>query len=513
MARGRGGQSRFQRGRGRGGRGALRGRGRGVSPRNLRGSNQGKTTAARIRGSRTPPVVRMNSRGRGKGSPAMYNRNVRQIKAQRNASSSPTTSRARQGRSLEEPKSSSESEDGDASSEVSDVESGMDDNAATSANRDERHSQYMERTLSMYEKQAHEQFIRIKSPDRKSMNATFVHEDNTFVEKKDRFGFIIRDGNEWYASVVKFKPNKVRLQNTRLEKWRAMMKKGLGSCSTEVLKRRVRKGLPQPLRGKIWSYLCSAKALEKAKDGLYEKLQHVEVATSESSIIVDVKRTFSSTPHVLFETNGGIGQERLFHILRAVSVYDQTLGYCNGMNNIVAFLLLFLNEKDAFFCFVSLLKGHKYKLRGLYLDEMPGMMIALHTLDRLLEKQLPKVYERFQQEHIDVHMFATSWIRTMFVMHFPIELVARVWDIFFNEGWKIVYRVILALLKYSEIILLNDTYARIIDYLDHGLAQDISGKHDMILDIAFHKIKFKTEELEMIELESTKVVGEHGHLS
>ena len=275
----------------------------------------------------------------------------------------------------------------------------------------------------------------------------------------------------------------------------------------------MRKGLPQPLRGKIWSYLCSAKALEKAKDGLYEKLQHVEVATSESSIIVDVQRTFSSTPHVLFETNGGIGQERLFHILRAVSVYDQTLGYCNGMNNIVAFLLLFLNEKDAFFCFMSLLKGHRYKLRGLYLDEMPGMMIALHTLDRLLEKQLPKVYERFQVEHIDVHMFATSWIRTMLVTHFPIELVARVWDIFFNEGWKIVYRVILALLKYSEIILLNDTYARIIDYLDHGLAQDISGKHDMILDIAFHKIKFKTEELEMIELESTKVVGEHGHLS
>ena len=75
------------------------------------------------------------------------------------------------------------------------------------------------------------------------MNATFVHEDNTFVEKKDRFGFIIKDGNEWYASVVKFKPNEVRLQNTRLEKWRAMMKKGLGSCSTAVLKRRVRKRL------------------------------------------------------------------------------------------------------------------------------------------------------------------------------------------------------------------------------------------------------------------------------
>ena len=53
----------------------------------------------------------------------------------------------------------------------------------------------------------------------------------TFIQKKDRFGFILKDGNEWYASVVKFKPNELRLQNTRLEKWRTMMKKGLGSCS------------------------------------------------------------------------------------------------------------------------------------------------------------------------------------------------------------------------------------------------------------------------------------------
>ena len=118
----------------------------------------------------------------------------------------------------------------------------MADNAETSANRDERHSQYIDRTTSMYEN-AHEQFIRIV-PGQKEYKRDLVHEDNTFIQKKDRFGFILKDGNEWYASVVKFKPNELRLQNTRLEKWRTMMKKGLGSCSKAVLKRRVRKGLP-----------------------------------------------------------------------------------------------------------------------------------------------------------------------------------------------------------------------------------------------------------------------------
>ena len=52
--------------------------------------------------------------------------------------------------------------------------------------------------------------------------------------------------------------------------------------------------------------------------------------------------------------------------------------------------------KDTFFCFMSLLKGHKYKLRGLYLDEMPGMMIALHTLDRLLESSYQKSTNGFK---------------------------------------------------------------------------------------------------------------------
>eukprot|EP00943_MAST-04B_sp_MAST-4B-sp1_P001196 g1196.t1 len=388
---------------------------------------------------------------------------------------------------------------------------------ANTPNREERHSQYIERTTSDYELQTHEQFIRIKSPDKKS-NRRSSNVDSQDEEintlKKDRFGFIVSNDHAWHhaaGNAKELKINKIRLENARLRKWNTMLKNGLDKCSDKVIKRRVRKGLPQPLRGHIWCFLSGAKLLENVKGDLYNKLQHVEVAPCETMIIADVNRTFRGK-HVLFENHGGSGQERLFNVLRAVSVYDETLGYCSGMNFIVGMLLIFLNEKDAFYVFISLLKGHKYKLRSMYLPDMPGMMIALYTLDKLLEKTLPKIYNRFQEEHIEVHMFATTWIKSMFVSYFPIELVIRIWDIFFKEGWKIIYRVILGVLKYVEIVLLNDTYERICVHLNTELASEIAGKHDVIIDIALNKIKFTTIEMEDIEREGIKLVGEHGHL-
>lgn len=46
--------------------------------------------------------------------------------------------------------------------------------------------------------------------------------------------------------------------------------------------------------------------------------------------------------------------------------------------------------------------------------------------------------------------FATSWFMTLFSREFSFDLVARVMDLFVLEGYKVVYRVALALLKNVE---------------------------------------------------------------
>ena len=43
-----------------------------------------------------------------------------------------------------------------------------------------------------------------------------------------------------------------------------------------------------------------------------------------------------------------------------------------------------------------------------------------------------------------------QWFITIFTYNFPFSVVVRIWDCFLLEGWKVVFRVALGLLKHHE---------------------------------------------------------------
>ena len=47
-----------------------------------------------------------------------------------------------------------------------------------------------------------------------------------------------------------------------------------------------------------------------------------------------------------------------------VSVCVQEVGYCQGMSQITALLLIYMNEEDAFWALVKLLSGQKHSMHG-----------------------------------------------------------------------------------------------------------------------------------------------------
>ena len=47
----------------------------------------------------------------------------------------------------------------------------------------------------------------------------------------------------------------------------------------------------------------------------------------------------------MFRQRYGSGQRALFNILRAFSNYDEEVGYCQGMSNIVANILMYCEEE------------------------------------------------------------------------------------------------------------------------------------------------------------------------
>lgn len=67
-----------------------------------------------------------------------------------------------------------------------------------------------------------------------------------------------------------------------------------------------------------------------------------QTSPHEKAIMRDLSRTFPN--HEYFKEGGepgtGTGQENLFNVVKAYSLYDEDVGYCQGLQFIVGPLLL-----------------------------------------------------------------------------------------------------------------------------------------------------------------------------
>lgn len=85
-----------------------------------------------------------------------------------------------------------------------------------------------------------------------------------------------------------------------------------------------------------------------------------------------------------------------------------------------------------------------------YLPRFPRLMLGLHQLQGLMNVKLPRLATHLFSVGVHPTMYATQWLLTIFTYNFPFAIVVRVWDSFLYEGWKVVFRVALAVLKIAE---------------------------------------------------------------
>lgn len=84
--------------------------------------------------------------------------------------------------------------------------------------------------------------------------------------------------------------------------------------------------------------------------------------------IVFAGRTFPTHPY--FSTQLGAGQLSLYNILKAYSLLDQEVGYCQGLSFVAGILLLHMGEEEAF----NMLKFLMFEM-GLRKQYRPDMII------------------------------------------------------------------------------------------------------------------------------------------
>ncbi|CAN4110882.1 unnamed protein product [Withania somnifera] len=228
-----------------------------------------------------------------------------------------------------------------------------------------------------------------------------------------------------------------------------------------VVKRRIRKGIPDCLRGLVWQLISGSRDLLLLNPAVYEQLVIYETSASELDIIRDISRTFPS--HVFFQQRHGPGQRSLYNVLKAYSVFDRDVGYIQGMGFVAGLLLLYMSEEDAFWLLVALLKGAVHSpIEGMYLVGLPLVQQYLFQLDRLVKEHLPKLGKHFAQELINPSMYASQW---------------------FITGVKVVFKVGLALLKYCHDDLVKLPFEKLIHAL-RNFPEDAMNP-DILLPMAF----------------------------
>uniref|UniRef100_A0A8P0TQW8 Rab-GAP TBC domain-containing protein n=1 Tax=Canis lupus familiaris TaxID=9615 RepID=A0A8P0TQW8_CANLF len=132
-----------------------------------------------------------------------------------------------------------------------------------------------------------------------------------------------------------------------------MLKRWDHYLPSEKLRCRVYKGVLPQVRGQVWLRLLNVD----------QEMKEAALASSRDimQIDLDVNRTFRS--HTMFWDRYGVGQRALFHVLAAYSVYDTEVGYCQGMSEIAAIVLMFLPE-NAFWALAQLMTDDRHAMHG-----------------------------------------------------------------------------------------------------------------------------------------------------
>ncbi|KAL4803651.1 rab-GTPase-TBC domain-containing protein [Aspergillus unguis] len=139
-------------------------------------------------------------------------------------------------------------------------------------------------------------------------------------------------------------------------------------------------------------------------------------------------------------------QDALFGLCKAYALYDEGVGYAQGMNFIVMPLLFNMDEAEAFTLMTRLM--NQYGLREMFIQDMPGLHRCLYVFERVLEDLEPALYCHLRRRGVNPQLYATQWFLTLFAYRFPLQLVLRIYDLIFEEGLEItILKFALAIMR------------------------------------------------------------------
>ena len=256
---------------------------------------------------------------------------------------------------------------------------------------------------------------------------------------EDKLDNILDDTNKIKNINIKNKSKKLLLSKYTDYEIESGIFKFYQSKSSKFI-RRVKKGPPDCFR---WCSWCILNFLPRDRNNLiYENYTNMNLEKeNKDRIIRDIERTFSQQKREKKELRAM--ETSLYKILKAFWNLDKIIGYCQGMNLVVGFLLILsnFNERDSFYLLTSMFsntfkprKKYHYNIRGLFYDEFPLLNLLNYIFENLLKHHCPEMKEHLETLGITIDLWMGRWLHTIFTLILPINWCKRIWDNIFSEN-------------------------------------------------------------------------------
>ena len=193
--------------------------------------------------------------------------------------------------------------------------------------------------------------------------------------------------------------------------------------------------------------------------------------------------------------------KRLENILIAYSRRNPFIGYCQGFNFIVAFILKIIEkEEESFWLFVQIIESI---LPLNYYSNVLGVLVYSTLIEQLLSQFLPELFNFIQSNYYEIHItnILYKWLLSLFVEGFPEKLSLIIWDSLFLNGDIILFKASLGILKLLKNEIMNVNSIEELSILFDKKIKELLNPSIMIYFLLLRKFDFDIKQLYLIRIE------------
>ncbi|KFW94902.1 TBC1 domain family member 16 [Phalacrocorax carbo] len=205
-------------------------------------------------------------------------------------------------------------------------------------------------------------------------------------------------------------------------------------------------GIDISIRGEVWPFLLHYYSYESTSEErealrLQKRKEYFEIQEKRLSMTPDEQKDFwrkvqftvdkdvvrTDRSNQFFRGQDNPNVETMRRILLNYAVFNPTIGYSQGMSDLVAPLLAeVLDESDTFWCFVGLMQNTIF-ISSPRDDDMEKQLMYLRELLRLMHPRFYQHLSSLGEDGLQM-LFCHRWILLCFKREFPDAEALRMWE-------------------------------------------------------------------------------------